>query len=103
MRAEYVGEVEPIKISSLKVDSAGGAVCSGFSFERTGNLDIVNVDDAFESGLLIVADVDSNEDWSNLKNWTVAINGEPVGSRYSVSVDENGFRLFKKGFVFVVR
>ena len=103
LRAEYAGDAAPISISSLTIDAIGGVTCSGFLFEEAGSLDIVNVDEAFESGYRIVVDVDTGASWSNLKNWAVTINGEPVGSKYSVSVDENGFRLFKKGFVFVVR
>ena len=103
LRAEYVGEAEPVSISSLTVDFAGGATCSGFTFEKTGNLDIVNVDNTFESGIQIAVDVGSHESWGNLKNWNVTVNGAPVNGKYAVSVDKNGLRLFRRGFVFVVR
>ena len=101
--AEYVGEAEPISISSLTVDAAVGVICSGFSFEKTGSLNIVNVDKSFESGTRISIDVDSHESWNNLKNWTITVNGAPANGRYAVSVGKNGLRLFKKGFVFVLR
>jgi hypothetical protein len=103
LRAEYVGEVEPISISSLTVDAAGGVTCSGFTFETTGNLNIINVDKSFKSGSHISVDVASQESWSNLQNWNMTVNGSPINGRYTVNIDKNGIRLFKGGLVILVR
>ena len=103
LRAEYVGEVEPIKISSLKVDAAGGSSCEGFVFEENGSLDVVNVTESSENGRFVAVDVPDGSRWTNLKNWTITVNGKPTGGKFKVAVVEDGLRIFEPGLVFVVR
>ena len=103
LRAEYVGEVEPIKISSLKVDAAGGSSCNGFVFAENGTLDVVNVTESDENGRFVAVDVPDGSGWTNLKNWTITVNGKPTGGKFKVAVVENGLRIFEPGLVFVVR
>ena len=103
LRAEYVGEVEPIKISSLKVDAAGGSSCEGFVFEENGSLDVVNVTESSENGRFVAVDVPDGSGWTNLKNWTITVNGKPTGGKFKVAVVEDGLRIFEPGLVFVVR
>lgn len=103
LRAEYVGEVEPIKISSLKVDSAGGSSCEGFIFEANGTLDVVNVTESSENGRFVAVNVSDDSGWANLKNWKITVNGKPLGGKFKVDIVENGLRISEPGFVLVVR
>ena len=103
LRAEYMGDAEPIKISSLAVDAAGGSSCTGFSFSESGTLDIVNVSESSESGSFVALNVSEDSGWENLKNWTVAVNGKPAGAKFNIAVLKDGLRIFKPGFVLLLQ
>ena len=103
LRAEYLGEVDPIKISSLLVDAAGGSCCEGFSFAANGTLDVVNVSESSESGSFVALNVSQDSGWENLKNWTVAVNGKPAGAKFNIAVLKDGLRIFKPGFVLLLQ
>ena len=91
----------PIAVSSLTVDAVAGGAASGLSFASGGVLDIVNATSG-ATEFTVPVSLAGSENTSNLKRWTLRINGVETATR-TVSVTSDGIHIGPAGTVILLR
>ena len=97
----FVGNAAGTTVTNLVLDAAnGGGTITGVKFAAAGTLELVDWDND-KSGVRIPIDLGGCEDYANIANWTVVINGSV--SENGIHVDKTGITVLGQGFCIIIR
>lgn len=90
-------------VTKLIVDGVDGlGTISGVMLAADGSIEFANIDRK-QQEVSFPADLSGVSGLANLKNWTLAVNGQPAGNRYRLKATTEGLTLTKGGLLLIIR